>query len=79
MAMRVNDGQDDPRECPAKGEVYRSDRGTGDLQARVLRVSERAVELELVGRKRNARFEVPLRFFCGRTCGWVREPRAGGA
>jgi hypothetical protein len=62
-------------DTPSAGELYRTNKGSGRAAARVVRVTDDTVTLELVG-KRNARtFTLPLRFFVHRACGWAPPAR----
>jgi hypothetical protein len=64
----------DRNDVPSVGETYRTNKGTGRDEARVVRVSDAVVELQLLRcrQRRRARFTLPLVFFQHRVCGWRR-------
>lgn len=53
---------------------YRSNDGKGPLVARILCATDTTVKLERWNEKRpdsrRTTFELPLKFFCSRLCGW---------
>jgi hypothetical protein len=54
---------------------YRSNDGKGPMVARILCATATTVKLEQWNEKRpdgrRTRFELPLKFFCSRKCGWA--------